>query len=239
MEEMTEHQIYLAEDFYSKSGRIALDLVDPSEEELRSISSRLKERAAPLSYSTHCLYTDGANFESVQELDPYFRNAEQVKDINEFISRLERNAVLTASKAAFVIKELAPECDPLKLQKLLYLCQAEYLMKSGELLFTDDIEAWKYGPVVRSVYKTYQVFEDTPIPKRGVSLSVLKRMFASSVNGEDKFRSVQETITKYGSLSAGELVELTHRPGSPWSRTELNHPITREAIISGHPFEDL
>jgi uncharacterized phage-associated protein len=48
----------------------------------------------------------------------------------------------------------------LKLQKLLYYAQAFYMVENnGEPLFSDDIEAWKYGPVVRTVYDKYKIFE--------------------------------------------------------------------------------
>ena len=34
--------------------------------------------------------------------------------------------------------------------------------------------------------------------------------------GLQKLRSIDETIEVYGGLSAGQLVELTHREGTPW-----------------------
>ncbi|MDR1041744.1 MAG: DUF4065 domain-containing protein [Deltaproteobacteria bacterium] len=40
----------------------------------------------------------------------------------------------------------------LKLQKLLYFAQGWHLAYYDVPLFEDPIEAWKYGPVVRSVY---------------------------------------------------------------------------------------
>ena len=43
----------------------------------------------------------------------------------------------------------------LKLQKLLYFIQVAYLRQAGDILFDDPIEAWEYGPVVRSVYIDY------------------------------------------------------------------------------------
>lgn len=43
----------------------------------------------------------------------------------------------------------------LKLQKLLYYIQGAHLKKFGWVLFHDVIEAWDYGPVVRSVYIHY------------------------------------------------------------------------------------
>ena len=44
---------------------------------------------------------------------------------------------------------------PLRLQKLLYYCQGWHLGLFGRPLFRQPIEAWKDGPVVRSVYRLY------------------------------------------------------------------------------------
>ena len=40
----------------------------------------------------------------------------------------------------------------MKLQKMLYYQQGFHLAYFGTPLFEDDIEAWMYGPVVKSVY---------------------------------------------------------------------------------------
>ena len=44
----------------------------------------------------------------------------------------------------------------LRLQKLLYFAQGWYLARYGKPLFSDEIEAWTYGPVVPEVYQTYK-----------------------------------------------------------------------------------
>lgn len=51
----------------------------------------------------------------------------------------------------------------LKLQKILYLIQAYFLIK-GKLCFSDRIEAWNFGPVVPTVYREYKRFVGTRIP---------------------------------------------------------------------------
>ena len=51
----------------------------------------------------------------------------------------------------------------LKLQKLLYFIQMEYIRQRGALLFDDPIEAWVYGPVVRDVYYDYCAYGSLPL----------------------------------------------------------------------------
>ena len=46
----------------------------------------------------------------------------------------------------------------LKLQKVLYYVQAEFLVTTNNPCFKDKIEAWMFGPVVESVYRHYRVY---------------------------------------------------------------------------------
>lgn len=39
----------------------------------------------------------------------------------------------------------------LELNKLVYFVQGIYCAKTGKPLFTDSIEAWTYGPVIRAL----------------------------------------------------------------------------------------
>lgn len=45
--------------------------------------------------------------------------------------------------------------SPLKLQKLLYYCQAWHYTIFNEVLFDERIEAWAHGPVVPSQFKRF------------------------------------------------------------------------------------
>ncbi len=53
-------------------------------------------------------------------------------------------------------KEYGRQIDEMKLHKLLYLTQREAIIETGEPLFEDQFEAWKYGPVLYSVHKAFQ-----------------------------------------------------------------------------------
>lgn len=47
-------------------------------------------------------------------------------------------------------------CTHLELEKLGYMCYADYLCRTGKKLFKDTVYAFKYGPVVESVYEKYK-----------------------------------------------------------------------------------
>lgn len=109
----------------------------------------------------------------------------------------------------------------LKLQKILYFAQAYYLAKLGKALFSDEIKAWEYGPVVPKVYKKYKYYESNPIlsPEDKSSLSI-----------EDK-KNIQKIWSTFGGYSASRLVNIAHAH-TPWKEAyESNSKIISHKTI--------
>ena len=100
----------------------------------------------------------------------------------------------------------------LKLQKLLYFAQLEHLRKTGEPLFDDKIEAWKYGPVVKNVYDRLRVCGAYIITELDVDLSAADELSKNMQDFLDDF------WVRYRGRSAWSLVEETHASGSPWDK---------------------
>lgn len=104
---------------------------------------------------------------------------------------------------------------PMKLQKLLYFVYREYLKRTHEPLFSERFEAWKYGPVISSVYDEFSHYKDRPIKE-----------FYKDCNGnsyklnETKNRMFGEALLsvwdKYKRYNGIELSKITHRNGSAW-----------------------
>lgn len=53
----------------------------------------------------------------------------------------------------------------MKLNKLLFFAQAASLQRFGKPLFDTPLEAWKYGPVVKDVYRTFKGYQRDSITK--------------------------------------------------------------------------
>ena len=53
--------------------------------------------------------------------------------------------------------------DNLKLNKLCYYAQGWALVKLRHALFSDTVEAWDYGPVIKPVYHAYKSYGRNPI----------------------------------------------------------------------------
>jgi uncharacterized phage-associated protein len=111
----------------------------------------------------------------------------------------------TASDVAAAVLNLIGPTDTFRLQKLVYYCQAWYLVWAGRPLFDDRIEAWANGPVIPALYKQH----------RG-------RFTVSEVAGGDPsaLTEAQATATRavvdaYGRLSGRQLAKLTHEE-APW-----------------------
>lgn len=95
----------------------------------------------------------------------------------------------------------------LKLQKLLYFVQAEFLVSKGMPCFPDDFEAWDFGPVSPSVYRKYKIYGSSNIPYTGNTLF-------GTIAPKDQ-EVINSIISSCANFSASQLVEITHRQ-TPW-----------------------
>lgn len=111
---------------------------------------------------------------------------------------------MTAEKVANIIvnyanKENKPITN-LHLQKILYFVWIDYFIKNDTHLFEDNFEAWKLGPVVRSVYNKYCIYGSNDIPS--IDNTISKELFVF--------------INKYLGESASSLVNKSHKKNGAW-----------------------
>ena len=120
-------------------------------------------------------------------------------------------SVLTvANRFLDVAKAKGVSLTPLQLMKLVYMGNGWMLAYTGKPLFDDRIEAWKYGPVIPTLYHQ----------TKGFGSSVITQQLPAptgDVIDPDAGNLFEVMIDKYGKLSGIALSNLTHRPGSPWS----------------------
>ena len=127
---------------------------------------------------------------------------------------------IPAIKIANYFLKLAEKKDkpvsPLKLQKLLYFAHGWYLAFERKPLLKERIEAWRHGPVVRSVYDEFRNFKNQPITRLAGTDDSDRTLLDSEIRQIGSFlNSVWEV---YGTHSAYELTGLTHREGTPWRK---------------------
>lgn len=100
----------------------------------------------------------------------------------------------------------------LRLQKLLYFVQAQFLVSNKASCFSDNIEAWEFGPVVPNVYHHYKIFGSSCIPRSIVSES-------HDIKECDKVL-INKILDKCARYSTSKLVSITHNQ-KPWKDAYL------------------
>jgi uncharacterized phage-associated protein len=123
--------------------------------------------------------------------------------------------------------------DPItnkKLQKLLYYIEAWNLVYLKSI-FSEDIEAWVYGPVVNEVYQEYKNYRYSPITREyapGSSPSLELKKLEKTLNmSRDQKELIETVLEKYGAMSSFQLERLTHSE-PPWLEARGDcHPLER------------
>lgn len=114
--------------------------------------------------------------------------------------------------AAYILGKHSP-MSAMKLQKLVYYCQAWHLVWDDMPLFSEEIEAWANGPVVRELYEVH----------RGLfQLNEWLQGDASKLN-ESEAATVDAVLSFYGEKSAQWLSDLTHKE-DPWREARRGTP---------------
>lgn len=248
---MVTHFIFMSSS-YSLGTRIAQDYIvtDESIQKIleQNLDKILKECGKDVSISTHMIQAEDETWDSVCRADHFFKDVKVENNIDEFIKLIKKDRQLQGIDVAkYILSKI--KCTQLKLQKLVYFCFADYLCDTGKELFTDKIYAFKYGPVVDSVWKKYKDYgyedidnENEDIDNEGITEMPAKSRILFAEDGVEKISSIERTLKKYGELTAAELVRLTHQDDTPWSKSNKSaikffSPIKLETIKKYHKFE--
>lgn len=238
---------------YSDGVRIALDITDDAllnGEAIKKIVRYIKSvcgEDVPL--SVHLLKTKSREWRSVGEYDPFFEGVVCIDTVEAFAGKINKDRVLSGlDVGVYILSKI--KCTHLSLEKLVYFAYAEYLCECHERLFKDRIFAFSHGPVIESVYETYKRSgykyvepikpeSDGDLQTKVGEMPARSRILFARRGGK-KVRVIDQVVDKYGNLSARELVNLTHREGSPWSGVDSSKPyevIPDELILERHHVE--
>ena len=119
--------------------------------------------------------------------------------------------------------------SPLKLLKLVYIAHGWHLGLTDEPLLNEHPQAWKYGPVIPSLYHEFKIYGSGPIskpatelvedPETGWSFDVVEVPPLNSKDDKNTCEFLDSIWSAYKNFSALELSKLTHQPSTPWSVT--------------------
>ncbi len=133
----------------------------------------------------------------------------------------------------------------MKLQKLAYVAHG-WSLAYGSPLVHDAVEAWKWGPVFRSLYREFRESGSHPIDKRATAFdgaSLEEREISIDDYGEtdESTKEFLESVWQsYGHYTAGQLSDITHRRGTPWHQMyeRMGNMIRPFTVIPNGMIED-
>ncbi len=112
----------------------------------------------------------------------------------------------------------------MELQKLVYIAHGWHLALLDEPLIDEVVEAWKWGPVIPSLYRSFARFGASAIPAESMKPTLPEKT-------ESLLNDVWEVYKRF---TAAELSAMTHKPNTPWSlafKKEIrNIPISNDSI---------
>lgn len=125
-------------------------------------------------------------------------------------------------------KNNVADLSPMKLQKLVYYAHGWSLGFYGEPLIDDQIEAWKFGPVIPTIFHAAKKFGNENINTLFADYSYHEEADELTTHipkiredDEDTVNLLNFIWDVYGKYSAFTLSNLTHKEGSPWA--EVNN----------------
>lgn len=121
-----------------------------------------------------------------------------------------------ANKILDIRAETGKPLTIMQLIKLAYIADGWSLALLGKPLASENPEAWRYGPVFRSIYNAFSGIGDRPLTARayvrGTEIPITEEF------GPQEEAILRMVVDSYGKLSAFTLSNLTHQPGTPWSK---------------------
>lgn len=137
---------------------------------------------------------------------------------------MNKNAKYSAMDIAlyciyYCSQQLNNSISNLELQKILYYIQGAFLAKCKFPCFSEEIVAWKYGPVVEDVYYSLRKFGSN-------QMVLTNEPDGIDVVDKEIINSICTSKTKYGALP---LAQKTHEE-EPWLYTTQSAEIMLSSI---------
>lgn len=160
------------------------------------------------------------------------------------------DAYLTPSQVAnfFLCKE-DHDIDNLKLNKLVFFSLGFSLaLFEDKELFSEAVQAWAYGPIIPSLFYEFKHLGRKKIPFFSEFTVVKARSFFQvfpiidhdeELDLEQKeliLRMLEKIWNVYGRKTSLELVDITHKSGSPW--TQIYSPRRTNIVIPRNTIKD-
>lgn len=137
---------------------------------------------------------------------------------------MKDNALSVANYFVELAKNTGKKMTQLGLMKRVYIAHGFSLAILHKSLLDprfDRVEAWKYGPVIPSVYHSFKQYRSNPITEQTVIMewdekTMLPNFVTPKLKDSNAKKIVEMVWQRYLNKSDSEMVSLTHKKGTPW-----------------------
>ena len=134
------------------------------------------------------------------------------------------NAIHIADSILATAHLYGMKLDPLQINKMCHLVNGFTLEERDEPAFYNNVEAWKYGPVIPEVYDAYRSYGAGTITHLETcrtpltDASAVSRRYDELVKiiGPNVASIISGVVKEYGKFSGNDLVGMTHGKDTPW-----------------------
>jgi uncharacterized phage-associated protein len=106
--------------------------------------------------------------------------------------------------------------NPMQVIKMTYIAHGWYLAFTDKPLINELVEAWKFGPVIYSLYHKLKHYYNNPITEE-IKVDVLaQKAFEQDTEIQRFLGSIWDKYKKY---TGYQLSILTHAQNTPWAET--------------------
>ena len=134
------------------------------------------------------------------------------------------NALAVANYFVELAHKESRNITQLGLMKRVYIAHGFSLAINHKSLLDprfDVVEAWRYGPVIPSVYHSFKQYRDKPITEKTVVMewdeeAKRPKFHAPHLEDEGAKQIVEMVWRRYAGMNDSDMVSLTHKRGTPW-----------------------
>jgi len=150
----------------------------------------------------------------------FLRKEKIIMEASDF-TKMPYSSLAVVNSLLDVADENNSQIDPLKLQKLIYFAHGWNLAFYDIPLIDEQVQAWKYGPVINSVYHTFKDYGDKPIDGRAKTIDFSDMKIVTPripPTDTDRQNLLREVWRLYGKYTGIQLSTMSHMSDSPWSK---------------------
>ena len=123
--------------------------------------------------------------------------------------KMVHDAITIAKYVIQKSNEINHPVSNLQLQKILFYIQQEFLIKYKTPLFNDDFEAWRFGPVIPTVYRKY-------CGSAALPLTLYDEEDYSFIDSDSR-QIIDRIIKEKSTMNPWTLVNDLHRSDKAWA----------------------